>query len=166
MKTFFSILFTCAATLSVNAQTIELPETYISMHGDYLVNSDSKNRCQFVKHLEIALAQYDHSDFTKIYDSKDDIYQVTFTISEGEIKAYFDGNCKLVKTFEIYKNVRLPEKVMKALSTNFPNHGFIENEYIVKYNRSKTILFQKYNIKIKHKTSIINISTDESGAFI
>ena len=166
MKNFiFSILFISCFSL-VYAQTVELPETIISVNSEYFNTADSDNSCLYVQKLEQALMEYNPSELSDLYDSKDDIYKVTFKIPEGRIIASFNKEGKIVETFEKYKNIRLPNTVVESILEKYPNYSIIEDAYIVKFHCDKDAKTQEYRVKIKSKDSVITIKTDNKGVFI
>lgn len=164
-KLCFSLLaFICATFMY--AQTVELPETIISINSDYFNSVDSENTCNYVQKLEQALLEYNHSEISELYDSKDDIYKVTFKIPEGQIIASFNKDGKIVETFEKYNNIRLPKAVIKAIIEKYPDSNIVEDIYVVKYHCNKEDLKQEYRVKIKDKDSILTVKTDKEGVFI
>ncbi|MBC3759668.1 nicotinate-nucleotide adenylyltransferase [Hyunsoonleella sp. SJ7] len=166
MKTYIFCLFGFCFATFVNSQTVELPETVISINSHYLNSLDSENSCHYVKKLEQALLKYDHSKISSLYDSKSDIYRVTFKIPNGHIVASFNKDGKIVKTFEKYNNVRLPQTVLQAIAEKYPNYSIVEDVYIVKYHRDEDNLKQEYRIKVKTEDEIFTVKTNNLGVFI
>ncbi|SEQ95894.1 hypothetical protein SAMN05421824_2672 [Hyunsoonleella jejuensis] len=166
MKTFLFSLFVLGCFTFANAQTVELPETIISINGDYFNSSDSENSCNYVKKLEQALLEYDHSELSDLYDSKNDIYKVTFKIPQGKIIASFNKDGKIIETFEKYNNIRLPHSVLKAIAEKYPNYSIQEDVYIVKFHCDDDAKQQEYRVKIKNDTTILDLKANEQGEFI
>ncbi|ALJ06589.1 hypothetical protein APS56_16245 [Pseudalgibacter alginicilyticus] len=164
-KIIFSIL-ALGSFVFMHSQTVELPETIISAHSDYINSVVNENSINYIKKLEEALLNYDHSEISNLYDSKKDIYNVTFKIPEGQIIASFNREGKIIKTFEKYKNIRLPLAVMQAVAEKYPNYSIIEDVYVANFNSDKDDLKQEYRIKIKNVDSILTVKTNKQGEFI
>lgn len=163
MKTLFFFLFTLCFTLFGYAQTVELPETVISINANYLNSVEPENSCNYVKKLEEALLNYDHSELIDLYDEKNDIYNVTFKMTEGTIIASFNKDGKIIKTFEKYKNIRLPQVVLQAIAEKYPNYSIVEDIYVVKFHSAADDLKQEYRITIKNKDALLTVKTNGEG---
>lgn len=166
MKTFLFSLFLLGCFAFSNSQTVELPETIISINSDYFNSVDTENSCNYVQKLEQALLDYDHSDLSVLYDSKDDIYKVTFKLPEGKIIASFNKDGKIIKTYEKYNNIRLPQSVLQAIAKKYPNYSIEEDVYIVKFHCDADALQQEYRIEIKNEDTKLTLKTNEKGVFI
>lgn len=166
MKTLIFLQFALGFTLFGYSQTVKLPETVISINANYLNMIDLENSCKYVKKLEETLLNYDHSELTDLYDSIHDIYKVTFKITGGTIVASFNKEGKILKTYEKYNNIKLPQLVMQAISEKYPNCSILEDVYVVKYHCDEDALKQEYRVKIKSKNMVIMVKTDTMGAFI
>ncbi|WP_406683600.1 nicotinate-nucleotide adenylyltransferase [Seonamhaeicola sp. MEBiC1930] len=153
-------------TIFINAQTIELPNTVISVNYKYIDATNNDNAPILVKKLEDAIINYDNEEIYELYDNECDTYNVSFQIPEGKIIAAIDKNGKIIKTIEKYNNVRLPLTVMQSISNRFPNWGIIEDVYLVKYHCEANSLKKEYKIKIKNEDQIITVKTNEKGDFI
>ncbi|MGB5418864.1 nicotinate-nucleotide adenylyltransferase [Algibacter sp.] len=166
MKKLVLGLFIFGLTIQINAQTVELPETIISVNYKYLATVDTDNVPERVKKLEEVMLNYKNIEQSELYDDEHDIYSVSFYVPEGKIVAAYDKNGKIVRTIEKYKNIRLPLEVLQAVSKRFPNWGIVEDVYFINYNIDSDSLKQAYKIKLQNKDEIITIKTDEKGAFI
>ncbi|TBN04270.1 nicotinate-nucleotide adenylyltransferase [Hyunsoonleella flava] len=166
MKTLLSFLIALCFTVFGYTQTVELPETIISINSDYLNSVEPENSCNYVKKLEDALVSYDHSELSELYDSKDDIYKVTFKLPEGQIIASFNKDGKIIKTYEKYDNIRLPQAVMQAIAEKYPKYSIIEDVYVVKFHCDADALKQEYRVKIKNDDTVLTVKTNKEGVFI
>ena len=167
MKTILSTFCTLLIATFSNAQTIELPETLISLNYKYLETQDSQNIPQHIKDLESEVLNYNHKEkLSKLYDDEYDTYSVSFYVPKGKIVAAYDKSGKIVRTIEKYNNVRLPLIVMQAVSKRFPNWGIIENVYLIKYHFEQDSLKQEYKIKIQNENKVLTVRTNEEGIFI
>ncbi len=166
MKTFFFSIFVLGCFVYSNSQTVELPETIISINSDYLNSVDTENSCSYVQKLEQALLNYDHSELSDLYDSDNDIYKVIFKLPEGKIIASFNKDGKIVKTLEKYNNIRLPLSVTQAITEKYPNYAIVEDVYVVKFHCDVDAIQQEYTVKIKKEDTILTLKTNEKGEFI
>lgn len=166
MKKIVLGLFVFGLTIQVSSQTVELPETLITVNYKYLDAVDKDNIPERVKKLEAEVLNYKNVDQSKLYDDEHDTYSVSFYVPEGEIVAAYDANGKIIKTIEKHNNVRLPLVVMQAVSKRFPNWGIVEDVYYIKYHIEKDSLKQVYKIKLKNKNETITIKTNETGMFL
>ena len=166
MKKLILSYFIIGLALQVNAQTIELPQTLISVNYKYLNTIDADNTPKLVKKLKDEVIKYKNDELSDLYDDEYDTYKVSFYIPEGSIVAAYDKNGKIIRTIEKYDNVRLPLVVMQAVSTRFPNWGIVQDVYLIKYHCEKDSLKQEYKIKLKNQDEIITVRTDETGNFL
>ncbi|GAA3627638.1 nicotinate-nucleotide adenylyltransferase [Flavivirga jejuensis] len=166
MKKLILGLFLFGLTTQVNSQTIELPETVISVNYKYFNAIDSENAPKSVKKLEEEVLNYRNTELSMLYDDEYETYKVSFYVPEGKIVAAYDKSGKIIRTIEKYKNVRLPLVVMQAISKRFPNWGIVEDFYLINYHCDKDSLKQEYKIKIKNDDKTITVKTDEKGVFL
>lgn len=166
MKTLLSFLLLINIVTSSFSQTIKLPETLISANLDYVEASDYNSACTYVKQLENALLNYNHSELSKLYDTNKDIYSVSFKTSAGKLTAWFNKRGKIIKTYEKYHNVRLPLSVMQAAIKRYPDYSIIEDVVFVKYDNEDSTIKKLYELKLKNKNDIITLKTDVKGDFI
>ncbi|WP_303315233.1 nicotinate-nucleotide adenylyltransferase [Flavivirga abyssicola] len=166
MKKILIGLFIFGVTTQINSQTIELPNTVISVNYKYSDVTDLDHTPKRVKKLENEILSYNHKELSKLYDKIDDIYEISFYLPEGRIIAAYDKTGKIIRTNEKYKNVKLPLAVMQSISKRFPNWGIIEDTYLIKYHYNKDSLTQEYKVKIKNDDKTIMIKTDEKGIFL
>ena len=166
MKKLLSVVFTLSSLSLIYSQTVELPETVITVNSDYMNSVEYENNCSYVNKLEKALLEYKSSQLSELYDTKNDIYNVTFQIPEGQIVASFNKDGKIIKTFEKYNNIRLPHIVLQAIAEKYPQSSIVEDVYVVKFHCDEDALEQVYKIKIKNNDSIITVKTNKKGEFI
>ncbi|TYA78703.1 nicotinate-nucleotide adenylyltransferase [Seonamhaeicola marinus] len=165
MKTLFASLLTLCATYFVSSQTIELPNTLITVNYDYASIEDD-NQAVSVKKLKDKVANFDCTLIADLFDDKNDVYSVTFSAKDGKIIASFNKDGKIVSTIEKFNNVRLPLEVMQSICSKYPNWGIIEDVYLLKYNSVKGVATEEYKVKIKNEEKVLTIRTNEKGDFI
>lgn len=167
MKKIVLSCFAIALAFQMNSQTIELPETLISVNYDYLETIDSNNIIPHrVKKLQNEALNYKNVELAKLYDDEYETYSVSFYVPEGRIIAAYDKNGKIIKTIEKYDNVRLPLVVLQSISKRFPNWSVVEDVYYINYHSEKDSLKHEYKIKLKNEDEIISVRTDEKGTFL
>lgn len=166
MKKIVISCFIIGLVFQTNSQTIELPETLISLNYDYLETKDSDNMPQRVKKLQDEVLNYKNVELSKLYDDEYETYKVSFYVPEGRIIAAYDKNGKIIRTIEKYDNVRLPLEVLQAISLRFPNWSIVNDVYFINYHSERDSLKHEYKIKLKNEDKIISIKTDEKGVFL
>ena len=169
MKKVLLGLFIFGLTTQINAQTIELPETIISVNYKYLDAVDEVNvnkTASRVKKLEEEVLKFDNKDMRSLYDDEYETYTVSFYVPEGKIIAAYNKEGKIIRTIEKYNNVRLPLEVMQAVSKRFPNWGIVEDVYFINYHCEKDTIKQVYKIKIKNDDKFLTVKTNEKGTFL
>lgn len=166
MKKLLLGLFIFGLTTQIQAQTIELPETEITVNYKYLDAVDGDNMPARVKKLEKDVSDYRIANRQDLYDDEYDTYSVSFFVPEGKIVAAYDKNGKIVRTIEKYNNVRLPLEVTRVIAEKYPNWAIVEDVYLVTYHCKKDALKQVYKVKLKNNDEIIKIKTNEKGEFL
>lgn len=166
MKKIVISCFAIGLAFQLNAQTIELAETLISVNYDYLETVDSEKLPNRVKKLQDEVLSYKNVELSKLYDDEYETYKVSFYVPEGRIVAAYDKNGKIIKTIEKYDNVRLPLVVLQSISKRFPNWSVIEDVYYINYHSEKDSLKHEYKIKLQNQDEIITVKTDEKGTFL
>ena len=166
MKKIVLGFFIFGLAIQANAQTVELPETVISVNYKYIDAVNLDNVPKRVKKLKEEVINYKNIEQSKLYDDEHDTYSVSFYVPKGKIVAAYDINGEIVKTIEKYNNVRLPLVVMQAVSKRFPNWGIVEDIYYIKYHIETDSLKQVYKIKLKNENETITVKTNETGMFL
>lgn len=59
-----------------------------------------------------------------------DQYDVTFKSRKGYLLASFDKNGELVRTYQKFKNIALPNELSKELYQNYKGYSITKNKYI------------------------------------
>ncbi|WP_067146214.1 hypothetical protein [Pseudotamlana agarivorans] len=167
MKKFYPLLFISFLAYNIKAQTIALSDTYISHNQNYINATSLVHISKHIKTLENQLLAYNHkSELADLYDDENDLYTVSFYRTFGKIEAVYNKNGKIIKTFEKYKNKRLPLEVMQAISKRFPNWSIIEGVQYIKYDHEQDSLNQVFKVKIKKEEDILSLKTNEIGQFL
>ena len=104
MKKLLLGLFIFGLTTQLSAQTVELPETLITVNYKYLDAIDIDNVPERVKKLEDEVLNYKNIEKSNLYDDEHDTYSVSFYVPEGKIVAAYDINGKIIRTI-VYKQI-------------------------------------------------------------
>ena len=147
------------------SQEITLDEIQLFSNHNYFTATNTEQLALPVKKLEDQVVDYkaDKTDFK--YD-KGEIYNVTFSIPEGNIIAAYNDQGLLVSTIEKYTNVRLPSEVIYAILNRFPNWAIVSNIYYVNYHNEKGITKKLYKIELINADKSLDIKTDDKGNFL
>ncbi|MCK5400768.1 MAG: nicotinate-nucleotide adenylyltransferase [Flavobacteriaceae bacterium] len=164
MKKLILGLLVIGLTSQVFSQVVHLPEIEITAVNYKYINAvDSQDLDFDVKMLEEKVALFDlkSSDF---YVDEYSTYQVRFYIPNGTILAAYDGNGKVTRTIERFKDIKLPVDVRNAVFARFPGWTLKKDVYRVTYNQEKSR--KEYKIVIEKNGKILRIKTDEKGFFL
>ena len=164
MKKLILGLLVIGLTSQVFSQVITLPEIEITaVNYKYLNAVDSQDLDLDVKMLEEKVALFDlkSADF---YLDEYDTYQVRFYIPNGSILAAYDGNGKIIRTIERFKDVKLPVDVRDAVFARFPGWALKRDVYRVTYNQEKSR--REYKVVLKKGDKILRVKIDEKGYFL
>lgn len=151
-------------TSQINAQVIELSEIEITaVNYKYLSAVDSKDVAIPVKALEEKVAMFDLKN-AEFYVDEYDFYQVKFYIPDGMILASYDGDGKVIRTVERFKNVRLPNDVRMAIMEKYPNWSFRKDVYRVTYNDEKST--KEYKVVLMNGDKTMRVKLTDEGKFL
>ena len=164
MKKLILGLLVIGLTSQINAQIIELDEVKITaVNYKYLSAVDSKDVAIPVKLLEEKVALFDLKN-AEFYLDEYDLYQVKFFIPDGTILAVYDGDGKIIRTVERFKNVKLPNNVRMAVTEKYPNWSFKKDVYRVTYNDGKST--KEYKIVLTNGDKTIRVKLNDEGDFL
>ena len=143
-----------------------LPEIEVhSYNYKYLNSIDNTASPVSVKLLQQKVANFDVLE-SDLFQDEYDYYNVSFYIPEGKIVAAYDGDGKLIKTFEKFKNIKMPNEVSKSVAKRFPGWIVSEDVYKVIYHRSKGVTKQEYKLTLENGDKRMKVKTDSKGNFI
>lgn len=165
MKKLIIGLIILGFAFQAQAQVQELSEVVISASNyKYLTKVGLENASVKVSLLEEKVANYDikSADF---YNDEHDSYVVSFYIPEGKILAAYDKNGEIIRTVERFKDVKMPQEVIDAVTKRYPNWSFAKDAYLVNYYESGKIT-KKYKITLKNGDQRIKVITDIEGNFL
>ncbi len=128
---------------------------------NYLKSVNSKDVLPPISLLERKVANFDVKNL-KVYRDDYDTYKVLFFISKGNIVAHYDNNSNIIRTYEKFKDIKLPISVLRSIAKKFPNWSISDDLYLVNYHHNKGVK-KRYKITLMNSGERIKIKTDENG---
>ncbi|MDX5584270.1 MAG: nicotinate-nucleotide adenylyltransferase [Aureibaculum sp.] len=128
---------------------------------DYLQHIKSNDIHPTVSLLERKVAKFDIKSLNLEIDGYS-TYQVLFFIPEGKINALYNNSNKIIRTREIFKDIKLPIHVINSISKTYPEYDIESDVYFVRYDHRKGIK-KTYKITLVNKDRSIKIKSDENG---
>lgn len=169
MKKILLGLFALGLTTQAFSQiipTVELSEvTVYAANYKYLNNANTEELASIpVKLLQQKVATYDIKS-SEYYQDDYDLYNITFFIPEGKILAAYDGEGKLLRTAEKFKDINLPTTVKNAVLERFPEWTITKDIYVVSFNEAKGVN-KTYKLKLENGDKMLRVKLDEKGKFL
>ena len=139
--------------------------TVFATNYKYLSNASTEEVASVpVDLLQRKVAAFDLKN-SDLYQDDYDLYNVTFFIPEGKILAAYDGEGKLLRTAEKFKDINLPTVVKEAVLDRFPEWRITQDIYLVNYHDRKGIT-KKYKLKLENGDEVLRVKLDENGNFL
>lgn len=143
-----------------------LPEIEVhALNYKYLSSIDNTASPVPVKLLEQKVANFDVKE-SEFYNDEYDYYKISFFIPEGKIVAAYDGDGKLIRTIEKFKNIKVPKEVSKSVAKRFPGWIIYEDVYKVNYHKTSGVTKQEYKLTLENGDKRLKVKTDPKGNFI
>ena len=117
-----------------------------------------------IQQMQREIATYDIKK-SGIYKDEYDSYSVSFFIPNGKILASYDKDGTLIRTAERFKHTNLPEAVMVAITTRFPQWTIAKDIYLVNYHE-KAGVRRRYKIMLENGDQHVKIKLDHYGNFL
>ncbi len=167
MKKIILGLLVFGLTIPSLAQDIEqLAEVWIiATNYKYLSETDAEDEAIPVELLQRKVATYDIKS-SDIYNDEYDHYEVAFYIPRGKILAAYDKDGKVLRTVERFKDVKLPDMVMKSVMKRFPGWTVTKDLYLVNYHDKKGVTKKMYKLRLENGDQLIKVKTDDEGNFL
>jgi len=128
-----------------NLKIEELPEIVLKKAGkEFSIYLPDKNPDLKVQTLENKFISY---NIGKEYEGADE-YLLVMEIKDGSLVATYDGNGKLTRVVENYKNVKLPSAVIHSVYKSFPGWSIVNDKFLYTQEEGD-IIKKQYNLKIK-----------------
>lgn len=176
MKTLIFSFLLLAVTAFTQAQEIQLEEARVGFAPidakitkdadaySYRINENYAG--QFMKDpIAFMKENFDINNFmAEVANEKYDSYQVTFKSGQGLLKAHYNKNGELVRTFQKFENIVLPLDVRREVYNTTKGWTMIENKYIASGN-SDLIEKEVYKVKLEkgNKTQTIKLDGRSLG---
>ncbi len=167
-KIVFGLLF-LGLTTQAFAQIIKTEKlsevTVYATNYKYLNNVNTQEVASIpVEMLQRKVASFDVKE-SELYRDDYDIYHVSFFIPEGKILAAYDGEGKLIRTAEKFKDINLPTAVKKSVLKRFPEWTITKDIYLVNYHDKKGVT-KKYKLRLVNGDKKLRVKVDEKGEFL
>lgn len=116
---------------------------------------------QFAKDpIAFMKANFDIQNFIAMHEDRDyDSYHVTFSSKQGFLKADFDRDGSLVRTFQKFKNIILPVDLRRELYSSYKGWNMTSNKYVAS-GRGDILEKEIYRIKLENGDQKQNIKLD------
>jgi len=165
MKKIIIGLFILGLTIQSFAQVVKdekLPEVIIhAVNYKYLNSVNSEDVDISVDLLEQKVANYDLKN-ADVYVDEYKLYNVSFYIPDGYILAAYDGEGKIIRTIEKFKNSKLPSSVMSSVNDKYPGWAVSKNVYKVNYSQTQGVK-KRYKFILDNGVKRIRVKTDGKG---
>ncbi|WMI64898.1 hypothetical protein RBH94_12615 [Aestuariibaculum sp. YM273] len=123
--------------------------------------------CDRISVLETMVANFDITQHES-YSEKPDTFEIAFKEGDdknGQINAVFDSEGNLLRSYERFKDIRLPRIVLDAINDEYPGAVIKTNTYIVTYNEQAGTN-KIYKVKIDANGNKKSLKLDSNGKFI
>ncbi len=168
MRKFILGLLALGLTIPAFTQDVkveELSEVVVRpMNYKYLNATDNLTAAIPVKMLERKVASYDVTE-QDYYQDDFDFYTVSFFIPDGKIVAVYDGEGKIMRTIEKFKDIKLPYNVQTALHDRFPNWELVGDAYRVSYTETKGVK-KSFTLKLRNGDKMMRVKMSDDGEFL
>lgn len=146
--------------------TVELSEvTVYATNYKYLNDINTGELASIpVKLLQEKVATYDIKS-SEYYQDDYDLYNITFFIPEGKILAAYDGEGKLLRTAEKFKDINLPTSVKESVLERFPEWTITKDIYLVSFTDAHGAK-KTYKLKLQNGDKTLRVKLDEKGQFL
>ncbi len=139
--------------------------TVFATNYKYLSNVNTQEVASIpVDLLQRKVAAFDVKN-SDLYQDDFDLYNVTFYVPEGKILAAYDGDGKLLRTAEKFKDINLPAAVKESVLDRFPEWTITKDIYLVNYHDSKGVT-KKFKLKLVNGDEVLRVKLDETGKFL
>lgn len=146
--------------LKTNVKDIKLPAVVIKRIGEdfsiYVPEIESPDsKINFIQNEFIA---YDLGKDAEGYDE----YLVTLTIKDGSLVASYNEKGKLIKVVEKYKNVRMPNDIVKNILKQYPGWKILKDRYTYSQKEGK-IIKKQYDVILEKDSKVQQVVYNSNG---
>ncbi len=149
MRKIILVLFLLGLATPLFAQVEEtLPEVEVlGLHFKYLdAIGDEVDAPAVVKKMHKHVGNFDVLT-SDVYDHDIDDYRFTFKIPQGKVLAGYDKEGNLLWTVEKFKDLRLPNNIIKMVAMEYPGWTFDKTFYTIRYNENNGVT-KRYKVII------------------
>ncbi|MFE3868130.1 hypothetical protein ACFX5E_08590 [Flavobacterium sp. LS2P90] len=140
----------------------QLPEVVIRSAGkDFSVYLTDKNPDASVRGMQEQFISYNLGKDYEGFDS----YLVTMATTNGSLAATYNGNGKLTRVVENYKNVKLPSKVIYSIYKEFPGWQIINDKFLYT-QEDGDVIKKQYHLKIKKNNEVRKLVVHPNGEIL
>ncbi len=130
------------------------PETILStekinsptIHYAYVKKIENECLLNEWNHLRAAVVRYDIKQ-SDVFDGIES-YRVTFSNGKDTVVAIYGPDGEIERTFEYYKDVRIPKPILKKVLAEYVNWRVLESVHLVFYGKT-TPLEEKFKVKME-----------------
>jgi hypothetical protein len=158
-NTTYSQQNTTADFENENLKTEELPGMVIKTNGKVSsIYLPDKHPDEVVRGLQKKFVEYS----TPKNDNEDPISKLSFEVERGVLVAHYDYNQKLIGVDEKYKNIRLPNTIVKSVQQELPGWSITDDTYF--YSQKDGVVTKKhYKLRVEKENKMRNILVYADG---
>lgn len=146
-------------------KTEELAEINIlALNSTYLNRVVDKSAALPVQNLERKAAAYDIT-VTDLFSEEFDTYEINFENSFGRVTATYDSDGEIMRSYEKFKDVKIPKEVSKSIAKKFPGWAITKTTYLVNYKQDGN-LTRMYKIYLEKGKEHLTVKTDVLGIIL
>ncbi|MCF1192695.1 hypothetical protein LRR18_13950 [Mangrovimonas sp. AS39] len=153
----------------VNVSNYELPEIKRSsrtsvLHATYLKKTKEINMSKHIQNLRKYVSNYDYRK-NENFDVLSQTSEVKFQSEKGYILVTYDVNGKIIKTEEVFKDVKIPLRVRQTVFYVYPGWILTKVKYHSQYmeNQPNTTF---YKVEIQKGDETKSIKVNSKGEFL
>ena len=117
------------------------------INHDYLDRVQDSSTPELVRVLENEAARYDLEKTCSFHQQN--LRRVLFTHAKGRMIAIYDHRGKILRSYEKYKGISLPQKIIKEIINDYPGWKISDSTYRVNYLEGKDEAKKSYKIEIE-----------------
>lgn len=161
MKAMMTLLLILCWIGNAEAQVVQLKEARVTYSpevnvvtnlGDVELLIKESYAGQFSENpIQFMQKNFDIHELLSTVDTEDyfDGIQVSFINSKGLLKATFDKEGNLVRTYQKFKNIPLPRDIREQVYNDYKGWSMTKNKYVAS-GKGDMIQKEKYRIRLKN----------------
>jgi len=166
MKTLCTTLLLIAFNLTLTAQSA----SDVINNIKYISEVVSHNESSEIKKLQDIAAYYNIENADTFDANKKLTYDVVFTRTNCKIEATYNSEGEILKSTEVYSNMRLPMSLVKLILKEH-NTWYISDNVQKVYYSSKSGTYKVYELEIKKDNKVKNLkfkidSEDNNNTYV